>query len=371
MPSATDPCPPAGPGLLPLARGEPLPAWCDRYLEPPGAGAFFAGRLWYETLIGHALPPGAEPVLALAGEAALLPLLRLPGGRLTSLATVYSLEWAPLPSLLPSLGADAAGLRTGGRALGRRLRGRAPVRLDALDPAAPGLAPLLEGLAAARLVPLRFEHFGNWHEALAPGTGWEAYLAARPPALRTTIRRKLARCEREMRFTLLTAPGAALEAGIAAYEAARAASWKPWEPFPAFDGALMRAAAAAGALRLGVLRMREGDRPVAAQYWVLDRGGSRALLLKLAHDEASRAASPGTALTALMVRHLLEEDRVGELDFGIGDDAYKQLWVGQRRQRIGVALADPLHPAGALELARHLAGGAVRRLRGMAGGRAA
>ena len=123
----------------------------------------------------------------------------------------------------------------------------------------------------------------------------------------------------------------------------------------------MRALASAGALRLGILR--EGDEPVAAQYCALDLGGRRATVLKLAHAEERRAASPGTVLTAMMVRGLIEEDGVAELDFGRGDDAYKRLWVGTRRQRVGYLLADPRHPAGLLALARHAAGGVRRRLR--------
>jgi hypothetical protein len=362
MPSATS----AEAALLPLPRTG-LPAWCDSFLSPPEAGGFFASRLWFDTLLAHALPPDVEPLGALCrvrGTPALfLPLLRHRGGRLGSLATVYSLDWRPLAA--PGVDADA--VTAAGRAIGRLLRFRAPARLDTLDPGAPGLAPLLGGLREAGLLQLRFQHFGNWHEVLARGTGWDAYLTARPSALRSTIRRKLARCEREMAFELIRDPGAALAAGIAAYEDVRARSWKPDEPFPAFDGALMRATAAAGLLRLGVLRERESGRPVAAQYWVLDQGGSRALLLKLAHDEASRAASPGTALTAMVVRALLDIDRVQELDLGVGDDPYKRLWVTERRQRIGIVLADPRHPAGLLEAARHLTGALARRARKLIG----
>ena len=89
---------------------------------------------------------------------------------------------------------------------------------------------------------------------------------------------------------------------------------------------------------------------MAAQYWILS--GGQATLLKLAHDAAARAASPGTALTAMMVRHLIGEDHARSLDFGRGDDPYKQLWVSQRGQRIGLMLTDPWHPAGMVELAR-------------------
>jgi hypothetical protein len=369
--------PPTGPGpgdaarLLGLPAG-PLPAWCDRHLDDTASGAFFAGRAWYDTLLAHALPADAEPVLALAGAetALLLPLMRQ-GGRLAALTSPYTLDWRPLAAP----GAAAPTLRTAARHLGGLLRGAPPVRLDCLDPDASALSPVLEGMRAAGLVPLRFDHTGNWHQRLAPGAGWDGYLAGRPPALRTTVGRKLARAAREAVLEIVAAPGPALEAGIAAYAAVRARSWKPHEPFPDFDGHLMRVAAGLGVLRLGVLRMRAGGEPVAAQYWVLDQGGRRATVLKLAHDEAARAASPGTVLTALMIRSLIETDGVGELDFGRGDDPYKALWATDRRQRIGVLIADPLHPSGVAALARHMAGRLRRRLpnwiRRPAGGREA
>lgn len=354
-----EPAPP--PGLHPLA-GQALPRWCDRFLETQEAGDLFATRLWFDTLVGHALAPAARPVLGLCGRpgAVLLPLLApRPGAGLASLTGPYSLAWRPLPAP----GADAAAVRAAGRDLARLLLRGPPLLLEALDPEDPSLAPLLSGLRAGGILPLRYDHFGNWHEALPPGTGWDAYLAGRPAALRTTIRRKLARCEREMTFERVATPGPALAAGIAAYEAVRAASWKPEEPFPDFDAALLHAAAGAGLLRLGLLRRRGDGAPVAAQYWVIDRGGARATILKLSHVEAERAASPGTALTALMIRGLLDEDGVTQLDFGRGDDPYKRLWVGRRRQRIGTVLADPLHPAGLAAIARQAAGALRRRIR--------
>ncbi|MBP0496114.1 GNAT family N-acetyltransferase [Pararoseomonas indoligenes] len=346
----------AGPGAdARLVRlDEPrLPGWCDRYLAPPG-GDFLAGRGWYDTVLAHAVPAGASPVLALCG-AVMLPLLA-EGRRLRGLATPYTLRWDPLPAP----GTDAAALREAGRSLAGLLRGRPPARLEALDEASPVIDGMSRGLRASGFALDRYRHFGNWWDALAPGGGWAAYLAGRPPALRTTIGRKLARSARESRFTLVTAPGAALHAAIDDYHAVRERSWKPPEPAPGFDAALMQAAAVAGALRLGVLHRASDGRPLAAQYWVVT--GGRAFLLKLSHDEAERAASPGTALTALMIRGLIEDDGVTELDFGRGDDPYKQLWVGQRRQRVGLVVTDPWHPAGVLELARQLAGRGRRQV---------
>ncbi|NKC30547.1 GNAT family N-acetyltransferase [Falsiroseomonas selenitidurans] len=335
--------------LLPPG-GSHLPGWCDAFLLPPDAGDLFATRLWYDTTLAHAVPAGAVPLLGLcAAQVALLPLLRGPRG-LTSLTTPYSLAWRPLPALL----AGPTALQTAGASLGAQRRFRPPMRLEALAEDAPGLADWRDGLQRAGLRVLPYRHFGNWHEVLRPGAGWEGYLADRPPALRTTIRRKLDRARRDFRFEMPRRPGPALEAGIAGYLDVLARSWKPAEPSPGFDPALMRAAAAEGLLRLGLLRLPDGT-AVAAQYWIVS--GRRAWLLKLAHDEASRAASPGTALTAMMIRHLIEEDAVQELDFGRGDDAYKKLWVGTRRQRIGLVLAHSGHPAGLLAIARQTLAG--------------
>jgi hypothetical protein len=336
-----------------------LPLWCDHFLAPPGSGDIFAGRAWYDTILAHACPARAEPVLAVCGrnDEMLVPLLRLEG-RLSSMVTPYSLEWRPLPAR----GSEGAAPGDAGTALARLLRGSAPLRLEAMEPAAPGLVAWLGGLRRGGMALGPFQHFGNWREVLPPDTSWLTYWQARPPALRNTIQRKLARAERDYAFSQEAAPGAGLERGINDFVDVRGRSWKPQEPFPAFDAALLHAMAAIGALRLGLLRDRDG-RAVAAQYWLVD--GGRAYLLKLVHDAAAVAASPGTALTALMIRGLIETEGVRELDFGRGDDAYKQLWVTERRQRMGVMVTDPWHPAGMLELARQGAARGKRLLRRM------
>jgi hypothetical protein len=167
---------------------------------------------------------------------------------------------------------------------------------------------------------LRFDHFGNWHEDVA-GLDWAGYLARRPGALRETIRRRLRRAEKlpAARFSLLSQP-ADMDEAAEVFEAVYARSWKEPEPFPRFNVALMRVMAAAGLLRFGAWWV--GATPVAVQVWVQEHG--HATVLKLAHDEAFKAHSPGTVLTALMLRHLLDQEHVTEIDFGRGDDDYKQ-----------------------------------------------
>jgi CelD/BcsL family acetyltransferase involved in cellulose biosynthesis len=318
------------------------------------AAGLFAGRAWWDAVVAHAIPPLATPsfvAIRRGGQVtALVPMLRT-GGRMTGLTTPYTCEYAPL---------FAAGLDRPARiaamaAFGAFCRPAGIVRLDALPAEWPYLGELRAGARQAGLLVLRFDHFGNWHEDVA-NLDWSAYLLGRPGALRETIRRRLRRAEQrsDARFDLFTRPEQ-MEQAVAAFESVYRRSWKDTEPFPAFNAALIRTTAASGWLRLGVWSI--GAEPVAVQFWVVT--GGTAIVLKLAHDEAFKAHSPGTVLTALMLRHLLDQEHVSRIDFGRGDDAYKQGWARCRRQRIGVLLVNPWRLSGMVALGRI----AVGRLR--------
>lgn len=332
---------------------------------PPDAEALFAAnpgvfnsQAWWRTVLAFGMAPGSEAVFLLCrlggAPAGLLPLYRSPDGRLAALTTPYTCLYQPL--LAASL--DAASQRAVFAAFAAACRDSAWTWFDALDADWSGLPHWIAAARQAGLFVLRFDGFGNWHEPVVE-RGWPAYLAGRPGALRETIRRRLRRVEQDQRarFRLLRQPEE-IEAGVAAYEDVYARSWKQAEPFPRFNAALIRAGAGAGWLRLGVLDI--GDRPVAAQLWTVDQGV--ATVLKLCHDEAFKTLSPGTALTAWMLRHLLDQEQVSGIDFGRGDDGYKQGWAGQRRQRIGLVLVNPWRRAGLAMLIRHALGRAAARL---------
>ncbi len=323
---------------------------------PPGALALlgqdaFSTVGWYQATLATGLPDGARAAFQVAEAGgrilAVLPMLRR-SGRFGALVTPFTCLWQPL--LAPGL--TAAELHAIGRALALSWRRYGVVRLEAMPAGSPALEAFFAGLRGAGLRLLAFDHFGNWHESVA-GEGWEAYLAARPRRLRTAIARQTRRLSQQAGFAFTVARGTAgLAEAIAAYEAVFAASWKQPEPRPAFNPALMRACAQDGTLRLGLVFL-DGE-PIAAQLWVVHQRWAG--VLKLAYHEAHRAWAPGNVLTGLMIRALLEQEQIAEIDFGRGDDEYKQQWAGERRQRLGMLVVNPWAMAGALHVARHVAG---------------
>jgi CelD/BcsL family acetyltransferase involved in cellulose biosynthesis len=313
--------------------------------------SLFTTLPWWNVVLAHAVPVCAETIFVAIRSrghiVAVVPMLRA-GGQLSSLTTPYSCVYRPLIAS----GLDQPTRTAAMSAFARFCRPAGIVRLDALPAEWDGLAGLEIGARKAGLVPLSFDHFGNWYENVA-GLSWSAYLLRRPGALRETIRRRLRRAEKlaGARFDLLTRPGQ-MNLAAEAFESVYRRSWKDAEPYPDFNVALMRAVAERGWLRLGVWSI--GTEPVAAQFWVVHAG--QAIVLKLAHVEAFKAHSPGTVLTALMLRHLLDNEHVAQIDLGRGDDTYKQGWAVERRQRIGVLLINPRRPAGLIALLRHASG---------------
>jgi CelD/BcsL family acetyltransferase involved in cellulose biosynthesis len=324
---------------------------CDARALLDASAGIFAGRAWWDVVLTHAIPGGGKAsfvAIRSAGRTvALLPMLWT-DNRLSNLTTPYTCEYIPLFAA----GLDQATRVAAMAVFGRFCRPHAIVRLDALPSEWNCLTDVEAGARQAGLRALRFNHFGSWYEEIN-GLDWSAYLRGRPGALRETIRRRQRRAEKlsTARFDLFTQP-AQMDLATGMFELVYRRSWKDAEPFPTFNAALMRAMAALGLLRFGVWSI--GVEPVAVQVWVVKDG--KATILKLAHNEAFRAHSPGTVLTALMLQYLLDQEHVVRLDFGRGDDPYKQGWAARRRQRIGLLLVNPLRLSGMAAITRHTLG---------------
>lgn len=283
---------------------------------------------WWRGLSEHC---GLDPLICAAGDGDGHAVLALQGsqGHLQALANWYTFRFRPIASGERPLAALARAL---------------PVRRVTLHgvPDEDGSASLTErAFRAAGWTVLRTQCDTN-HYLPVDGRSYEEYLATRPGKLRTTLKRKTGKLETQV-LTHFD-PQA-----WADYEAIYAESWKPEEGSPDFLHAFARAEGAAGRLRLGIARA--GGEAIAAQMWTVE--GGTAWIHKLAYREASRPLSPGSVLTAALMRHVIETDRVIEVDFGTGDDPYKRDWMESERPRYRLDMLRPVHPRNWLVLARH------------------
>jgi CelD/BcsL family acetyltransferase involved in cellulose biosynthesis len=243
--------------------------------------------------------------------------------RVESLTNYYTALYAP--AMDPS-----ATARQFAVLLRRISRDHSPVAsmaFEPMDPRYPAFELLLEGLRLAGFLPTASFCFGNWY--LPIDKLWGNYFLERPGQVRNTVKRMERKLGADGGHVEIIQDRGHLDVGIDAYLKVYAASWKREEPFPDFVPGLMNMCVDRGWLRLGIAWLHA--RPIAAQLWIV--AGRKAAIYKLAHDDAYKAYSPGTVLTAKLMQHVLDHDKVAEVDYLIGDDAYKRNWMTHRRER--------------------------------------
>ena len=275
------------------------------------------------------------------------------GREVSALSNFYTAIYAP--ALAPDV--DAVDLLPMTRAL-RMSRGTAAAyRFSPMDPQSRSFDVLRRALSLAGLKAHTYFAFGNWYEPVR--LSWAEYLKQRSGQVRSTIKRNSKKFAAEGGRIEIVHGGDGLEVALQAYQAVYAKSWKVQEPYPDFIPGLIRLCARRGWLRLGLAWL--GERPVAAQIWIVANG--RADIYKLAYDEAYKALAPGTLLTAALMEQAIDVDKVHEIDYLIGDDPYKATWMSCRRERCGLVAYDPYTLRGLLGLARQLVGEGLRRMR--------
>lgn len=278
-----------------------------------------------------------------------------------SLANYYTGTWGPVGG---DLGVSAEHWAVAAREI-RSWPGAGVIILEPL--VAPSVEAMEEGLRSAGYRTRRAISFGNWYQPVEPGR-FDAYWSERPSTLKNTVERARRRLDRDGAgwSVDIYAPGEhrdtqaddeALCRLRDAYLQVYARSWKPQEPKPAFIPAFMRLAAGLGCLRLGVLS--KGDEPLAAQLWLVYPGHS-AQIFKLAYVSGEEKWSAGSVLTAAMAQHAINVDRVKELDFLSGDDAYKADWMGCRRERVRLTACDLRSKEGLIAWCRYRLSGLLR-----------
>jgi hypothetical protein len=329
-----------------------LPPAARRCLARPDAASAFHLDAWFQILAAACASSTTQPWLVASDDGGLVaPLVRHAGGRgrhAGSWTNFYSCDFTPLRGALPP-GEQAELLARTLSALRPRI---ATLHLQRMGTAGAAPEALAMALRAAGWWTKTYVETGTWHEPVA-GIGHGAFLASRAPRLQDIVARATRRLAAQpaARMTIASA-GPALEDALAAYLDVHARSWKPPEPYARFVPCFVRGFARLGILRIGVATIR--GRPIAAQIWIVWQ--RRATIAKLAHDEAARHLSPGTALTDWMIARAIDAGDVDQIDFGPGDQPYKRMWLRQRRPVMALLAGDP-----------RTLGGAVAGLRGLAG----
>lgn len=329
--------------------------------------SFFQGLPWFQLFARYALDKGdririfcsdrsTQPTVPLAALAAVEHANAKGIGRprkLSSLSNYYSCLYAPV-----SRGLDwqeAAGeIAT---AIAKDKPAWDIVDLKPLDVSSPAFSALESAFNSAGFVVQRYFCFGNWYLEIN-GRSFVQYFESLPSVLKNTVTRKRKKMDKSGRAILqIVTGGSELESAIKAYNDVYAESWKRPEPYPHFIPELMRMCAGWGGLRLGLIHV-DGI-PVAAQFWIVHNGV--ALIYKLAYNERYKDLSAGSILTTALMQHVIDVDRVREVDYLTGDDAYKRDWMSGRRERWGILAMNPRTFHGAAAIVRHVGGRVLKR----------
>ncbi|WP_126457316.1 GNAT family N-acetyltransferase [Sulfuriflexus mobilis] len=187
----------------------------------------------------------------------------------------------------------------------------------------------------------RLFRFYNWFLRVQ-GQSYAEYMAARPAKLRNTISRKKRKLEREHGYDIHLFSGDDVPHKMPDYYAVYSASWKANEQYAGFVDTMVARFSKAGWSRLAILYIKE--QPVAAQLWFVGHG--KASIFRLAYDKAWKPYSPGSILTSFLMEYVIDTDKVEEIDFLTGNDAYKQDWMSDRRERFALSCVKSVKPAG-------------------------
>lgn len=318
---------------------EQLPDRASALFEQTEKSSLFFSRAWFECMTVNALEANHTLVLAcvVSGDQvlAILPLMESAGTK-----TWYSLKhgFTPIYSLLMVAEDQELVLSCLARGLSQR-----QVNGLLLEPVADddsNLLRLQKHLAAAGYeCDYRFRQY-NWIHPVH-GQSYAEYMAARPAHLRNTIARKKRKLAREHGYDIRLFTGDEALRHMPDYYAVYDASWKQNEIKNAtFQDCFIESFIRAGWSRLAVLYVK--GQPVAAQLWFVH--GDKASIFRLAYDKAWRAYSPGSILTRFLMELVIDVDRVQEIDFLTGNDAYKQEWMSARRERFLLSCTKNIKP---------------------------
>ncbi len=230
------------------------------------------------------------------------------------------------------------------------------IELTPMDRESPLYIGLMQAFRDHGMVVQPFFAFGNWYLEVG-NRSYDEYLKNLPSFLSKKIPYKTRRLDKHFQARIQIVTSAeGLDEALAGYDAVYRASWKIPEPYPNFIPGLAHTAAKNGWLRLGVVYLN--GEAAAAQLWIVNKGV--ASIFKLSYDERFVKDSVGTILTAKLMQHVIQLDRVHTVDYLCGDDDYKKHWMSHRRERWGLYAMNTRTARGCLNILRHVGGRAIK-----------
>ncbi|NEV61421.1 GNAT family N-acetyltransferase [Thiorhodococcus minor] len=330
---------------------EELPETADALFAEADKQSMFLSRPWLENLTQTGLRDGETALFACVVDQdsvlAILPLMTRGGD------TWYALKhrYTSLYSLLLTDENRQA-------ILDYLVQGLVASGLDAFlfEPVCEndvGLGALRASMESAGFTCHQSFRFYNWVHSVR-GQSYREYMASRPARLRNTIERKKRKLQREQGYEIRLLSGDEVPPAMPHYHAVYSASWKANEQYSDFLDGMVTAFSKSGWSRLAVLSIK--GKPAAAQLWLVKHG--RASIFRLAYDETWRHYSVGSILTAYLMEQVMDTEQVEEIDFLTGNEAYKQDWMSERRERWALSCVKRQQPIRRFEL---LSGG-IRRV---------
>jgi len=325
-----------------------LPGAFDAMLQRLGRDSVFASPGWLDNYAHNGIPSGdrlriytledaGRPVALLTGVRSRLYSLH-PKARVLYFHQPDGLDLTPLtvdggPSTAEAFSRFIEHVRRGPERYD-------VVRFGPMDPDSPLFGQVIGQLRSHGFLVQTYFNYPNWHARVA-GMSAEDFLRRRSRDFRRSIRRRERRlAERgDVSFQMLTRPEQ-VETAVGDYFQvfAMRAPHLQEEPLPpAYIPGCMHAAARVGALRFGVVYV--GGQPAAYQYCIVS--GGVAYFTRTGYDSRFRKLGVGKRVIFGVLAHVLDEDRVEVVDFGIGDHEYKSDWVEDRRERFGIAGYNP------------------------------
>jgi hypothetical protein len=305
---------------------EQLPEGADVLFAKGEKSSIFFSRSWFENLVATAGNDVQDVLFACVVEKdkvlAILPVMNCTGNtwhslrhRYTSLYTILLAE-NDQQQILKCL---IQGLRS------------LPIDGLLLEPVAendPDINSLQRGMEASGFSCSRSFRFYNW-ALKVQGQSYHEYMDARPSRLRNTIARKKRKLEREQGYEVRLFSGDEVPQYMSDYHAVYKASWKANEQYMGLLDGMVAEFSKHGWSRLAILYIK--GQPAAAQLWYILN--SKASIFRLAYDENWKKYSPGSILTSYLMEYVIDTEQVDEIDFLTGNEAYKQDWMPERRER--------------------------------------